>query len=339
MQYKACPVEEIAYIFSEIFIFCCFIDKVMLRKFFIWLIRSLIALVLITFIFSTVALELPTLINGLFKDIFQYSSPEMQNEVIGKLTTACSGLDEKSFGTLQQIPNNPIPINFGKMDALCKDYNSGKVNDKEFFFGVIGNAFSEKLELPKVDALEKYNAIIDILNRNKMIYFVIIAVLLVSLYLLAMDIKLFIITLTGISFSIGIFILMPYVVIIGYDKLIGIDTTPILATILGSTISFDAKAIISVILLMVLRTYSSFILTLGILFFGIGIAGKVYSFMLKRKGKTAEIKPKKGATKEKAPKKDRFSGKQDKKDRENEKTIKEALDELEEMHKNNSKKD
>lgn len=316
-----------------------------LRKFGIWLVKNLIILLLITFIFSTIALDVPDLIKGIFKDIFQYASPEAQKEVVNKLTIACSALDGKDISGLQQgISKSPLPLDFSKIGALCKDYNVGKINDKEFFFNVIGNAFPEKLELSKVNALEKYNSIMGFLNRNKIIYFVVLAVLLALLYLLAMNIKLFIITLTGISFSMGILILLPYIAIMMYDKFVGIDTTPILATIFGGNLQFGAKAIMSIVLLMVLRTYSSFIVALGAAFLGIGIAGKVYSWRLKKQSKTSgaktEKKPEKGKKgKEDQIKKERSSDEKQTKEeveeayRHRDRSTKEILDELEEMHK------
>lgn len=310
----------------------------MLRKFLIWLVKSLITLVLITLIFSTVALELPSLAKGIFSDIFKYASPETQKEAVGKLAVVCSALNEKSVGALQQMPDMPLPVDFSKIGALCRDYKSGKVNDQEFFFGVMGNVIPEKLELPQAGAFEKYNAVVDALNKNKIAYFAVLAVLLILLYLLVMDINPFIAALTGISFSVGIWVLAPYAAVIAYDKFIGIDTTPLLSAVLGGNISFDAEAVISVILIMVLRTYSSLIITLGILLLGIGIAGKVYSFILKRKGESAGAGQKKEIAKGKSKAKKK-SGKEDKKEVENEKITKEALDELEEMQKKRRKQD
>jgi len=265
------------------------------KNFSISITKSLIVLVLATLIFSTVALDLPALFKGffrdIFRDIFQYSSPEMQKEVVGKLTAACSGLDEKGFNALQQeMTKGPVALDLSKIGGLCKDYSSGKVNDKEFFFSVIGSAVPDKLELPKAGALEKYNSLMDFLNRNKGVYFAVLAALFILLYLLARNFKLFIITLTGISFSMGILILLPYAAITAYDKFVGIDTTPLLASILGGNLHFDPKAIISVILLLILRTYSSLIIALGVIFLSIGVAGKVYSWRLRRQSKKAEAK-------------------------------------------------
>lgn len=322
----------------------------MFKKIGIWIIKNLLILLLITFIFSTVALDMPTLIKDLFKDIFQYSSLEMQKEIVGELTLACSGLEEKDFEGFGNL-NIPVSLDFKKIGTLCKDYNGGKIDDKEFFFSVIEGAFNGSIKMPKVNVLEKYNTVINFLNTNKIIYFVILAILLILLYLLIMEIKSFIITLTGISFSIGIFILLPYAAIIAYDKFVGINTTPILATVLGGSFSLDARAIISVILLMILRTYTSFIITLGILFFGIGVAGKFYSCRLKKQSKKTETKEEKKSEKEqpkkaKATKEERIKSKNKEKDEDvdeaykhRDRTTKEILDELEEMHKKKIKKE
>ena len=319
------------------------------RKFLISIIKSLIVLILATLIFSTVSLDLPALFKGFFKDIFQYSSPEMQKDVIGKLSLVCSSLDGKDIsGLQQQMSNFPISLDFSKIGALCKDYNSGKLNDKEFFFNVIGSAFPEKFEFPKSSALEKYNMIMDFLNKNKSAYIAVLAVLLALLYLLIRDIKLFAIVLTGTSFSMGILILLPYVAIIAYDKFVGIDTTPILASVLGGSFSFDAKGIISVILLLILRTYSSLVIALGIVFLSIGIVGKVYSWRLKRQIKKSEIKTGKKSGKEskeeKTKKEKPAKEKQSKEDEEEsykhrDRSTKEILDELDGMPRKKKKED
>ena len=316
------------------------------RKFGIWIVKNIIILLLATLIFSTAALDLPQMVKGIFKDVFQYASPEAQNETIGKLTMSCSALDGNNISGLRQVPG--IPFDFGKIGSLCRDYNSKKINGQEFFFNVIGSAIPEKLELPNAGALEKYTSIVNALNKNRIIYFIALAVLLVMLYLLAGDIKLFISVLAGISFGIGAMILIPYAAIMAYSKFVGIDTTPILSTIFSGSFSFDAKAVISVVLLMILRTYSSFIVALGAIFLSAGIVGKAYGFMLKRKGKAAEAKPdgksnKKAkenkADKEKPAKEKQTKEEEDEAYKHRDRSTKEILDELEEMHKKKAKKD
>ncbi len=294
-----------------------------LRRMAVWLIKNLIVILLVALIFSTVALDLPNMIKGVFGDIFNYSSPDAQKEVIGKLTQACSALD--SGGELATKGKSPLPLDFSKIGALCKDYGGKKINDQEFFFGVIGSAIPDNFELPKAGAFEKYKVIIGAFNKNKMLYFAALAILLALLYLLIMDIKLFMAALAGICFSMGIMIILPYAAIIAYERLVGIDTTPILNSILQGGFSFDIKAIISVVLLMVLRTYTSAILALGAALLAIGIAGRIYVWKLNRQKSPAEIKAQKKPEKKEPPKEER--------PREAKKSTQEILDELENMQK------
>lgn len=315
----------------------------MFRKFSIWIVKNLLVILLVTFIFSTVALDIPNMIKGLFGDIFSYASHDAQKEIVSKLTTACSSLDEKGISGLKQMPNS-MPIDLSRMGGLCKDYNAGKINDKEFFFDVIGSAIPDEFDLPKVSALEKYNSIIETLNRNKIIYLIVLVILFVLLYLLIMNFKLFIMALTGISFSVGILILLPYVAILVYGRLAGFDTTPILLSILQGSFSLDINAIISVVLLMILRTYTLLIIALGIAFLGIGIAGKVYIWKSRKEIKTTETKTKKKSEKDKKEtKKDKPDKKQTKEEEEEaykhrNRTTKEILDELEDIHKKKTQK-
>ena len=307
-----------------------------LKKFLIWLVKNLLVLLLVTFIFSTVAFDVPHVVKGLFNDIFQYASPDAQKEVVGRLTSACSSLDGKDTSGLQQMPG-PVSIDFSKIGSFCKDYNSGKINDMEFFFNVIGSAIPDELGSPKAGLLEKYNSIMDFLAKNKIYYIIILLVLLALLYLLAGNLNAFLAILSGISLSMGILILLPYAAIIAYEKFVGFDTTPILSSFLQGSLSFDPKAIVSVILLMLLRTYTSFIVTLGAVLLGIGIAGKIYIRRLKKSTKS-ETRADKKSEKAAKTKEEKLEEKQTKEEEEEayrhrDRSTKEILDELEEIHK------
>jgi len=285
-----------------------------LKKFLIWLVKNLLVLLLVAFIFSTAAFDVPDMISGLFKDIFQYASPDAQKDGVGKLTLACSSLDGRDTSGLQQMP--VVSIDFSKIGSFCKDYNSGKINDREFFFNVIGSAIPDKLETPKDGILEKYSSSMDFLAKNKIYYIIILLVLLAMLYLLAGSLNSFLAILSGISLSMGILILLPYAAIMAYEKVVGFDTTQILSSFLQGSLSFEPKAIASVVLLMILRTYTSFIVTLGAVFLGIGIAGKVYIRRLKKNKKEKQTKEEEeGAY------------------RHRDRSTKDILDELEDMHK------
>lgn len=313
-----------------------------LKKFLIWLIKSLIILLIVTFVFSTITLNFPNLIKGVLGDIFTYASPEVQKKVVNELAEVCSSLDKgqglvtiahvctnrsllqsmredcdnyrelkkrnakieneaKVLKTCQEIESGqletacskfeekgPLP-DLSKIVILCKDYEAGKINDKEFFLNLISGVFPSQFKMPKIGILEKYNKVLIYLN-NKLLYFVILAILIILLYLLIKNVSLFLITLSKIAFSIGILIMLPYFIIFAYNYFVGIDTTPVLSIMFGSVSGFGTKTILSVVLLLFLRAYTPFIITLGILFLSIGVAGKVYVVILKRKGKKATIK-------------------------------------------------
>ncbi len=304
-----------------------------LKKFLIWLAKNLLVLLLVTFIFSTVAFDVPSMIKGIFNDIFQYANPEAQKDVVGKLTVECSSLNGKD-NVLQQMP--VVSIDFSKIGSFCRDYNSGKINDREFFFNVIGSAIPNKLETPKAGILEKYNSSMNFLAKNKAYYIIILLALLIVLYLLAGNLNVFLAILSGISLSMGILILLPYAAIMAYGKFVGFDTTPILSSFLQGSLSFDPKAIVSVILLMILRTYTSFIVALGTVFLGAGIAGKVYIRRLNKNAKSEAIAYKKlenGVKEEKTKKEKQTKEEEEEAYKHRDRSTKEILDELEEMHK------
>ena len=311
----------------------------MIRKFLIWIVKNLLILLLVTFIFSSVALDLPTMVKGIFNDIFQYATPQAQKEVVSKLTMACSALGGKDISVLQQETSKiPVPIDISKSGSLCKDYSSGKINDKEFFFSVIGTAIPDKMELPKVKALEKYNSVLDFLSKNKAYYIIILLALLGALYLLAGSLSKFLTILSGISFGMGILILLPYAAIMAYARFVGFDTTAILLSIVQGSLSFDVKAVASVVLLLILRNYTSFILILGFTFLGIGIAGKVYSWKLKRQKAEPRKEVKEEKSKKEKPAKEKLTKEEeDEAYMHRDRSAKEILDELEDMHRKKMK--
>ena len=205
-----------------------------------------------------------------------------------------SGEIEKSC---KQIKSSPMQMDFSRIGSLCKDFKSGKINDKEFFYSVIGGSFegisNSQPGAPKNGLFEKYNNFIGYLNKNRIIYLVLLGILIFLLYLLLNDFMLFYATLADIAFGIGILIMLPYVLVLLYAKFVGLDTTSILGSMFGLGNLFDIKSIISVILLLFLRTYNNFILTVGIIFLIGGAAGKIYLKTLKRKMSKEENEGKK----------------------------------------------
>src|SRR3989338_474355 len=296
------------------------------KKFSLYLIKNLIILLVATFVFSSITLEFPSLLQGVFGDVYEYAKPETQKSVIAELAETCSSLESGNSVTISQICTNMSMLDsmkdscreyrdlkrrgepianeeeveqscmqiesgelerqcdemkksslmpdFGRVGALCKDYKAGKINGKEFFYGVVSSPLGSN-QMPSTGIFDRYNKAIGYLNSNRVFYFIILSILLALLYLILRSTNLFLSMLAGISFSIGVLILLPYLGILLYDKLVGIDTTSILMSMFGLG-GFDLKSILSVVLLLFLRTYNGSIITIGIVFLGIGAAVKIH---------------------------------------------------------------
>lgn len=300
----------------------------MFKKFFIWLTKSIIVVILTILVFSLFSLDLSSLVEGMFNDVYKYSNPESQKQIISQFSQFCSQLDGKDTTAFQQeMAKRGMQIDLAKIGAVCSSYKAGNLTDSQFFFSFIGVSIPDKFEIPKGMPFEKYNQALNFANQNKIIYVTILLVLILILYFLAGSPSFFLSILAEMSFSMGTLILVPYILIMLYTKLAGIDTTPLLSTVLGGGTGFDIKALIHLILLMVLRTYTTLILALGAVFLAIGIIGKIYSRKLKKK-ESGPIKPKKAKSED-----EELEEELDKKSKEKEKSMKEVLDELEEVQK------
>ena len=300
----------------------------MFRKFFIWLIKSVIVIILTTLIFSLFSLDLSSLVKGMFNDVYKYANTESQKQIISQFSQFCSDLEGKDTTSFQQeMAKRGMQIDLANIGTVCKNYKSGNLTDSQFFFDFIGTSIPDKFEVPKGMPFEKYNQALNFASQNKIIYVTLLLVLILILYFLAGSPSFFLSMLAEMSFSMGTLILVPYILIMAYTKLAGIDTTPLLSTVLGSNAGFDIKALINLILLMILRTYSTLIIVLGAVFLSVGIIGKIYSHKLKKK-EEEPIKPKKAKSED-----EELEEELDKKSKEKEKSMKEVLDELEEVQK------
>jgi len=306
----------------------------MLKKFSIWVLRNLIILLVVTLIFSSITLDLPSLLKSIFADIYSYASPEAQKQAISKLTESCSAFDNSDAVSIQQICSNNsileqmknncndyrdlkrkgyvienelemeesclqiesgdiekecdemkksyLQSDLSRIGVLCKEYKNGKISDREFFYLTLSSPLGEDMKMPQINLLEKYNKIVDALNKNKILYFVMFLILGLLLFLIIRDFTLFYSEIISIILSIGLLIMLPYFGILLYDKFVGIDTSYFLGSMFGLADLFDFKAAISLILLLFLRTYNDFIVSVGVVFLIGGIAGKIYLFALKR---------------------------------------------------------
>lgn len=237
-----------------------------------------------------------TLLESMYENCRDYKELKRINvkiENAEQIKETCLQLESEEIESkCNELKQNSLLPDFNKIGALCKDYKSGKISDKEFFYNVVGSSMPSQENMPQINIFDKYNKAINYLNNNKIVYLIILMILFLLLYLLVEEIQLFLTVLGQISLSIGTLILLPYLGIVLYDKFVGFDTSSILGSMFGLGNLFDFKAIISVILLLFLRTYNVLIIILGIIFLGIGIAGKIYAFKIKRKLASEEISKK-----------------------------------------------
>ena len=300
----------------------------MFKRFFIWLVKSVIVVILTALIFSLFSLDLSSLVKGMFNDVYKYANTESQKQIISQFSQFCSDIGNKDTTSLQQeMAKRGMPIDLDKIGAVCKSYKADNLTDNQFFFNFIGTSIPDKFEVPKGMPFEKYNQALNFANQNKIIYVTVLLVLILILYFLAGSTGFFLSILAEMSFGMGTLILVPYILIMIYTKLAGIDTTSLLSTVTGGGAGFDIKELINLILLMILRTYTSLIIALGAVFLSIGIIGKIYAHKLKKK-ESEPIKPKKAKSED-----EELEEELDKKSKEKEKSMKEVLDELEEVQK------
>ena len=245
----------------------------MLKKIAISAIKSLIVLILGILVLSSNTFDLTELVDGAFEDIYKYASSDIQKQVINKLEDSCSILEQGGI----IIEDNKISVNVDKIKALCQQYKSGNINDEMFFSSYAGNSMqNQQIEIQKVKVLDNYNSLITYLQKNWIALLVLLSLLILILYFLIKDTKLFLIVLSGAFFSVGAFILLPYLAILAFHKFIGIDTSIILGNLINPTVMQPTpRAIADIAMLMILRTYDNTILAIGTTFLSLGVVGKI----------------------------------------------------------------
>jgi hypothetical protein len=191
----------------------------------------------------------------------------------GEIDDACEG-----------FKGNGLSSETTDVSNICEDYDNGNLDDGDFFAEFITSPLgNQELEMPNINFLTAYNRIIRYLNSNKAIYFVSLAILLIILFFLINNWKFYLIMLGDILFSLGILIILPYLIIIGFDTFIGFDTTPVLDSFFGPGNGLEARSVVSVGLLLLMRIYTGFIIKVGFVFVALGIAGKLGKHYLNKK--------------------------------------------------------
>lgn len=191
----------------------------------------------------------------------------------GELERRCAALRQKNSA-----------YDTSKLKEACSSYLAGKIDDRVFFARSISQSFGsiEEIDNP---FFRKYNQYVLLISNNIFLLIILIAALFTALFLLTGNIPIFLLMIGKMCLSISITILLPYALIHAYNSFIGIDTSPILDSVLSGLPSFEPKSILSLVMLMLLKTYNLAILSLGIVLLIIGIAGKIYSHFLKKNWK------------------------------------------------------
>src|SRR3989338_2224080 len=227
-----------------------------------------------------------TILTSMRKDCTDFRKKEissLSSEYYDEMNEKCSKIEnggiEKSCRDIESKENA-----YMRVGELCNSYSSGNITKNEFFDGFVETSFiMSDFKNPKIGVLSKYEKVVESINQNIILAAVLIIVLCLVLYLLINDIKIFLIAMAGIFFSIGLFIMIPYSAISIYQKTVGIDTTPLLKTMLGKAAEPQPREIMEIMTLIILRTYSKLLILLGTVSLAIGIIGKFMKHALKKR--------------------------------------------------------
>src|SRR3989338_1412618 len=98
----------------------------------------------------------------------KYQGVEIKNEQ--QMEENCAQIDSGEIEkSCQKIKLGTLKMDFERIGVLCKDFNSGKINDKEFFYNFVGGSLrnsSEQAGPSKTGIFGKYNNFIGYLNKN-----------------------------------------------------------------------------------------------------------------------------------------------------------------------------
>ncbi|MBI2130477.1 hypothetical protein HYU10_01790 [Candidatus Woesearchaeota archaeon] len=227
-----------------------------------------------------------TLMNSFKASCEEYRSLKEQGKTVKneqEMEETCSKVESGELEReCQKLRSAKVSVDTEAIQNNCRDYKAGKLKGEQFFSNMLTSSFGgvQNIDNP---LFQKYNRFIQFMKNNIFTLVIIIAAVFILLYFLERDLAAFLVEVSKICFGIAMTILAPYIIIIAYNAFIGIDTTPVLESVLSGQLSFTSDAIISVVMLMILKTYNSMILNTGIALLIVGIAGKIFVLVRKRK--------------------------------------------------------
>jgi len=166
-------------------------------------------------------------------------------------------------------------LNLSGIRQICLNYKSGNLSDKDFFLSLIGEV-TGKLQQEENDSTSINQGNISQLVKNKLFLVLILGLLLLGMYLLINDIRLMLRELCSLLFWTGIFIILPYILILAYDKQFGIDTTGLMGRIFEDKNIVVADTIVSLVAVTILSLYNQVVVFFGLACLIAGAFGRAY---------------------------------------------------------------
>ena len=200
----------------------------------------------------------------------------------------CKAMEEGSLDKFcSKINQSAMLPDFESMKQACADYSSKKVDGRSLFLAFVGSLFSN-LDISKLPGISEYPVLGYMLEMNLIVYTVLVLLLLAILAFLLKDMHVFLIAIASMLFGMSIFLLLPYIGIMAYEHYHGIETDSLFAMVSDeerSTQGPSLEALLGLLMLVMLGIYTKSLLAIAIIFFVIGLIGKIYSFSIRRKTK------------------------------------------------------
>tara|TARA_Y100000310_G_C20567242_1_gene756143 strand:- start:22 stop:747 length:726 start_codon:yes stop_codon:yes gene_type:complete len=235
-----------------------------IKRFIVWIFRVIIILVLLSFTFSS-SLDINKSLENSITDLYEHSTPESQQKVVTFLDKVC----DSPTSTIKTID----------VGSQCTEYKSGSLSPKEFL-GIFISDFSKNI-LDDSD-LTNLNIILSKVSEFKIFLLIITIILLTLVSIIIHDGGQIIKFLNGLFLRLGIWVFLPYILIKIYDLTYGLDTSPVINSLFLEQPAYTAQGIISSIMVIFLRSYNTFVITMGLVFLLIGAIG-ITATIIKRK--------------------------------------------------------
>tara|TARA_Y100000310_G_scaffold206740_1_gene207171 strand:+ start:2682 stop:3407 length:726 start_codon:yes stop_codon:yes gene_type:complete len=237
----------------------------MLKKSFVFLFKSIIILLMMVYVFSS-AFNVQGIIRNSISDLYDYSVPATQTKINNLVDLFCTSGQTEFQGI--------------DLKTECLQYDEEEIDIKEVLFTFMGKVSQSSLIK---GTLKEYNDIIIKVPSNRIWLFIASFTLMALSFFLIDDTRKSINFASSVFLKLGILIFLPYLIVVGYDYFQGLDTTTLVEGIFNPSLGLPSEGVISGVMILVINTYDTFVINLGIIFLTTGILGKVAMFIYNKK--------------------------------------------------------